>query len=113
MDSQETDYKLGDEVSASANKGRTKGSNVVLSVRLSGEEVARIEAVAEAEGKTLSQVVRAAVRTYASGSPRRLRGNQSYVTISTSDFTWSIGTQPQSSQPTASSDTRQLVPLRD
>jgi metal-responsive CopG/Arc/MetJ family transcriptional regulator len=59
----EQEYVLGDDVTRFARSKGQSGS-AVLSVRLSAEELAAIETVAEQTGKNLSQVVREAVRTY-------------------------------------------------
>ena len=57
----EHEYVLGQDVTKAAESKNRSGS-VMLSVRLSAEELAAIEAMADASGKTLSQVVREAVR---------------------------------------------------
>jgi|SRR6266536_1527686 len=57
----EQEYVLGQDVTKAAESKNRSGS-VMLSVRLSADELAAIEAMADASGKTLSQVVREAVR---------------------------------------------------
>lgn len=111
MKSHETDYELGENVTGLARASRSKLGNVVLSVRLSSEELARVEAVAEEEGKTLSQVVREALRKHASETRRKARARQPQVTISTPGLTLSLGWEHQASQPNLISETRRLVPV--
>lgn len=60
MNSNEEKYELGEDVTQAAAAKERKGS-VVLSVRLSSHELAKLEQVAQASGKTISQIVREAV----------------------------------------------------
>jgi hypothetical protein len=71
MSSRSEAYKLGGNVTRTAKSHKRKDT-VVLSVRISVEELARVEALAEATGRTVSQVAREAVSAYAApaGRPR-------------------------------------------
>ena len=54
------EFVLGEAVT-NGMRGRTRKDTVVLSVRLPIEEFCRLEAAAKMEGKTVSQVARAAL----------------------------------------------------
>jgi len=56
------EYVLGEEVTERI-KGKNKGT-VVLSVRLTSDELKRLESLSRETGKTVSQVVRAAISRY-------------------------------------------------
>jgi uncharacterized protein (DUF1778 family) len=58
------DYPLGADVTRLARSPR-KTRSVVLSIRLTGDELTVIEQAASAEDRTLSYVVRRAVREWA------------------------------------------------
>jgi predicted DNA-binding protein len=63
MSAARREYVLGQEVtSAAAAKVRT--GTAVLSVRLTAGELAAVEAASKASGKTVSQVVREAIKSY-------------------------------------------------
>ena len=70
MSSRDEDYVLGEDVTSLA-KSKAKHGTVVLSVRLSVDEVAELEAVSDATRKTLSQVVREALKEYLQVAARR------------------------------------------
>jgi hypothetical protein len=59
---EEREYMLGEDVTSAA-RPRSKSGTAVLSVRLTAEELSAIERVALETGKTLSQVVREALRS--------------------------------------------------
>lgn len=75
------DYLLGSNVTEQA-RGKAKDT-VVMSVRLAVEEFTKLNAVAEAEGKTTAQVAREGIRA-------RIKGNQD---LPTTRLSLSIGTQ--------------------
>ena len=74
------DYLLGRNITEQA-RGKAKDT-VVMSVRLAVEEFIKLNAVAEAEGKTTAQVAREGIRA-------RIRGNQDH---SATRISLSIGT---------------------
>ena len=57
------EYVLGAKVTEAA-KGRKQSASVVLSVRLSTEELVRLESLSESTGKTVAQIVREAISNY-------------------------------------------------
>ena len=57
------DYDLGKEVTSAA-KSKTQQGTAVVSVRLATEEVARLERITRATGKSISQVIREAIAAY-------------------------------------------------
>lgn len=61
MSNEHEDYVLGQDVTGAA-VSKSRAGSAVLSVRLTADELAAIEAVAIKTGKNLSQVVREAVR---------------------------------------------------
>lgn len=61
-----TDIELGEQIDVQ----RRPRSGTVISVRLSPEEVDRLSDVAEAEGKTTTQVATEALVAYARTVPR-------------------------------------------
>lgn len=63
------DACLGKEVTEMAH-GRQKLDTAVVSVRLTVDEIACLEQAARHSGKTLSQIVREAVRSYQGDPPR-------------------------------------------
>ena len=67
MEDNQGEFVLGDDVTSLARSRLRKGS-VVLSVRLSAEELAAVDALASENGKTPSQIVREAIRDYVHGS---------------------------------------------
>lgn len=113
MTNRKIEYVLGENITGLARASRSRSGSAVLSVRLSGEELTQIETIAQEEGKTLSQVVREALRKYANAASRRVGSGQLHVTVTTPDFTFSSGREPQISQPGPFSETRTLVPARD
>jgi hypothetical protein len=87
--SDEQEYVLGQDVTEAA-ASKTKGGTTVLSVRLTTEELAAIEAVADETGRTLSQVVREAIHSCI----QLVRSSQPMVTVSIRDVhTTSFGGQ--------------------
>jgi Ribbon-helix-helix protein, copG family len=87
--SDEQEYVLGQDVTEAA-ASRTKGGTTVLSVRLTTEELAAIEAVANETGRTLSQVVREAIHSCI----QMVRNSQPMITVSIRDIhTTSFGGQ--------------------
>ncbi len=56
-------YKLGRDVTESAQAQKER-STIVLSVRLSGSELAHLEKLSRESGKTISQVARQAIAAY-------------------------------------------------
>ncbi|MBI2917899.1 MAG: CopG family transcriptional regulator [Chloroflexi bacterium] len=56
-------YVLGQEVTSAA-RAKTRAETVVLSVRLTTEEMAAVEAASRATGRAVSQVVREAIKGY-------------------------------------------------
>lgn len=70
----ETDYELGENVTALARPGNKKKREVVLSVRLSAEEFDHLSALAEAQGKYTSQMAREIIheRVFAAGTVSNL-----------------------------------------
>ena len=59
----ENEFILGDNVSQAA-RGKDRRDTTVISVRLSNDEVARLERLGLASGKTVSQIVRDAISAY-------------------------------------------------
>lgn len=55
------EYVLGEEVTSSA-RTKSRGGTAVVAVRLSVEEIAELESTSRATGKSLSQVLREAIR---------------------------------------------------
>ena len=66
------DYVLGQDITKQA-LGKEGRMTSVVSIRLSSEEMDAVSAVAEREGKTFAQVVRAAIKEMAAAK-RRARG---------------------------------------
>src|SRR4051812_40294927 len=88
-------YALGEDVTALV-AGKRKEATAVLSVRLPAEELAEIEAASLSTGKTLSQLVREAVRSYMHAA----RYSQPVITVSIEGGgTFSTGATSQSSGP--------------
>ncbi|MGE0600318.1 MAG: ribbon-helix-helix protein, CopG family [Dehalococcoidia bacterium] len=61
MRTKPTDYELGDDVTDRANR---RDQGIVVSVRLDPEEGQRLTAIAKKSDRTLSQIVRAALKDY-------------------------------------------------
>ena len=80
------DYVLRTEITDMA-KAKTKKGSVVISVRLSAAEFARLEYISQSTGTSVSRVVREAI-AQCSDTPDR---GQLTVTISTSDLQASFG----------------------
>ena len=80
--SDEHEYVLGQDVTTAA-RSKTKSGSVMVSVRLSADELATIEAAAQASGRSLSQVIREAIRNGIRLAPRTA-SVQSEVTVSVS-----------------------------
>jgi hypothetical protein len=70
--SKRQDFILGRNVTEQAKAHEGRGS-AVLSLRLSGEELDSISNIAEVEDKTLSQIVREAIRQWLSNRQRETR----------------------------------------
>ena len=86
MSDEREDYVLGEEITATSKAKKQTGTGV-LSVRLSTEELTRLDQISRSTGKTLSQLVREAVAAYG-GSPG---SEQPRVTYGTSDWSTSSG----------------------
>jgi CHASE3 domain sensor protein len=85
--SDEQEYVLGQDVTKAA-ASKAKSGTVMLSVRVAAEELAAVEAFANATGKTMSEVVREALRTCL----RLARDTQPSITVSVQDgMTMSMG----------------------
>jgi predicted transcriptional regulator len=80
----DTEYELGLDVTEKVRK-RSSTETAVLSIRLSVAELARLDALARAKGRSISQIVRDAIAGYAGGE------DQSYVTISQKEATTTTG----------------------
>jgi uncharacterized protein (DUF1778 family) len=82
------EFMLGEDVTSRA-KARIHKNTVVLSIRLSSDELAEIEAAANATGHTVSQVVREAIRnclhTMRRAEPVIILSVQEGLTISLGD----------------------------
>jgi hypothetical protein len=57
------EFVLGEEVTQAA-RGKPRRETAVLSVRLSVEEIAELEALSRASGKSMSQILREALLSY-------------------------------------------------
>ncbi|MSQ28462.1 MAG: CopG family transcriptional regulator [Dehalococcoidia bacterium] len=65
------DFELGRDVTAQAKAAKGKRDSVVLSVRISGDVLRRLETLAQGTGRSVSQLARDALTAYtptASGS---------------------------------------------
>ena len=69
---EQNDFVLGRNVTEQAKAVEGRGT-VVLSIRLSADELDSLSIIAEAEDKTLSQVVREAIRQWRSNRQRETR----------------------------------------
>jgi hypothetical protein len=63
MSNEYSEYELGEEVTQLA-KGKGAKNTTVVSVRLSVEEVARLEGWSQQTGKSISDIVRDAISNY-------------------------------------------------
>ena len=57
------EFALGEDVTALA-RSRSRGGTAVVAVRLSLSELSEIESICQATGKTMSQVIREALRNW-------------------------------------------------
>ncbi len=71
------DFVLGEDVTSLA-RSKIRKESVVLSVRLSAEEFAAVDALSRQTGRTPSQTVRNAIRDYVQGA----KASQPTITIS-------------------------------
>ena len=69
MDRHDDDYKLGKDVTEKFRG--VKKESVVLSVRMSIDEMKHLEALCQETGKTVAQVVRESVANYQPVNPQR------------------------------------------
>ena len=78
--------ELGENVTHLATTSRKKDTSVV-SVRLSGDDITRLENIARENGKTVSQIIRDAIASYRTHSPTMVVGlwNGSTVTVGQPD----------------------------
>jgi hypothetical protein len=83
---QNAEYELGRDVTESASS-KSRSTSVVLSLRVTTDELAEVEAVSRATGRSISQVVREAVQNFLYHERR----GKFTVTISTMAMTTSIG----------------------
>jgi predicted transcriptional regulator len=60
MSNEQDEYILGEDVTAAATVKGRRGTSV-LSVRVSNQELARLDALSQMTGKTFSQIVREAL----------------------------------------------------
>jgi hypothetical protein len=77
MRGEQEDFVLGEDVTSLA-RSKIRKESVVLSVRLSAEEFAAVDALSRETGRTPSQTVRNAIKDYVHGS----RAGQLTITIS-------------------------------
>ena len=68
MTTNNEEFQLGEDVTNQAIGRRNRGTNVV-SIRLGNAEIARLERLGIASGKTVSQVVRDAISSYHPKAP--------------------------------------------
>lgn len=95
------EYALGEEVTEHATPKSHSGT-VVVSIRLPVAEFAQLETSADAAGKTISQLVREAVRAYLLAGRYQQQGPR--TVISTAMQTSSTGALSQWSEPAARSE---------
>lgn len=79
-------YELGQDVTHLATAGKRKETSVI-SVRLSGEEIKRLEELGRENGKTISQIIRDAIASYRVQRPEMVIGlwDGSTVTVGESE----------------------------
>ena len=63
MSTENEEFVLGEDVTALAGP-KSRGGTAVLSIRLPLEEVSEIESISRATGKTVSHVIREAIKTW-------------------------------------------------
>ena len=68
MTTRDEDFELGRNITRMATTG-TKRDTAVISVRLTEEDIGRLEAIGRESGKTVSQVVRDAIAAYQVNTP--------------------------------------------
>ena len=74
------EYELGRDVTHLATSGRKKDT-CIISVRMAGSEIAKLEGIGRESGKTVAQVVRDAVAAYQVNRPM-LMADANGVTVS-------------------------------
>ena len=74
-------YELGRNITRLAAAGEKKETSVV-SVRLTVSEIAKLEGIAQENGKTVSQVIRDAVASYRIRRPTMVVGMYNGATVS-------------------------------
>ena len=85
-------YSLGEEVRTKS--GWSKDLSAVLSVRLSATEVAELEGLGRSTGKSISQLIREAVRQFAEATAAEPRVNGS-VMVDNLTLSWESGVPSQ------------------
>ena len=91
MNDENEAFVLGEDVTSVAASKRASGTAVV-SVRLTSAEVAELESLSRASGKTISQIAREALTAYV----RNNKQQESQVSITCCDgVTWSFGSLSQ------------------
>ncbi|MDA8216642.1 MAG: ribbon-helix-helix domain-containing protein, partial [Dehalococcoidales bacterium] len=91
MNDENEAFVLGEDVTSLAASKRASGTAVV-SVRLTSAEVAELESLSRASGKTISQIAREALTAYV----RNNKQQESQVSITCCDgVTWSFGSLSQ------------------
>lgn len=88
------DFELGRDVTAQA-KTEGKRETVVLSIRVTGEELRRLETLARGSGKSVSQVAREALTAYTPTASGSHATSVLTIAFSSTDSTARYGSPPQ------------------